>query len=243
MQIRAAILWEQGAPLSVEPAELDPPGPGEVLIEVKAAGVCHSDLHATAGDWPMGVPLVPGHEGAGVVHQRGSPAYRASCVGDHVVLCWAPACRACPPAWPGLRCCAIASTRRRFATSCRLATRGSMREGRRWRRFSAPRVLRPTPSCRKRRLVAVSAESSIRRAGCGGLRGGDRRRRGEQCGQSPCWRSRRRHWRGRRGRQRGSRRRAGRRRANHRRRSRSRSVRGRANARRYRGRAADRQNR
>ena len=48
MRIEAAILWEQGKPLSVEPAELDGPGPGEVLVEIKAAGVCHSDLHPRA---------------------------------------------------------------------------------------------------------------------------------------------------------------------------------------------------
>lgn len=96
MQIRAAIVWEQGAPLSVEAAELDPPGPGEVLVEVAAAGVCHSDLHATSGDWPMRLPLVPGHEGAGVVRALGNGVTRVT-PGDHVVLCWAPACGTCPP--------------------------------------------------------------------------------------------------------------------------------------------------
>ena len=58
MHIHAAILWEQGTPLSVETAELDAPGPGEVLIELKAAGVCHSDLHPARGDWPAKTPLV-----------------------------------------------------------------------------------------------------------------------------------------------------------------------------------------
>jgi S-(hydroxymethyl)glutathione dehydrogenase / alcohol dehydrogenase len=100
VQIRAAILWEQGAPLSVEPAELDAPGPGEVLVEIKAAGVCHSDLHAISGDWPMKVPLVPGHEGAGVVHEVGHGVTHVA-PGDHVVLCWAPACGTCPPCVEG----------------------------------------------------------------------------------------------------------------------------------------------
>lgn len=95
MQIRAAILWEQGAPVSVEPAELDGPGTGEVLVEIKAAGVCHSDLHAINGDWPMKVPLVPGHEGAGIVRKVGTGVTRAA-LGDHVVLCWAPPCGSCP---------------------------------------------------------------------------------------------------------------------------------------------------
>jgi S-(hydroxymethyl)glutathione dehydrogenase/alcohol dehydrogenase len=100
VQIRAAIVWEQGAALSVESAELDPPGAGEVLVEVKAAGVCHSDLHATSGDWPMKLPLVPGHEGAGIVRQVGDGVTRVK-VGDHVVFCWAPACGQCVPCHDG----------------------------------------------------------------------------------------------------------------------------------------------
>jgi S-(hydroxymethyl)glutathione dehydrogenase/alcohol dehydrogenase len=102
VHIRAAILWEQNAPLSVESATLDPPRAGEVLVEVKAAGVCHSDLHATSGDWPMRVPLVPGHEGAGIVREVGSGVTRVG-VGDHVVFCWAPACGACPACLGGQR--------------------------------------------------------------------------------------------------------------------------------------------
>ena len=100
MQIEAAILWEQGQPLSVEPAELDPPGPGEVLVEIKAAGVCHSDLHPARGDWPMKTPIVLGHEGAGIVREVG-PGVTAVSPGDHVVLCWAPACGECPPCREG----------------------------------------------------------------------------------------------------------------------------------------------
>lgn len=100
MEIRAAILWEQSQPLSVEGAELASPGPGEVLVEIKAAGVCHSDLHAISGDWPMKVPLVPGHEGAGIVRGVGDDVTGVK-VGDHVVLCWAPACGECPPCRQG----------------------------------------------------------------------------------------------------------------------------------------------
>jgi len=95
MQIHAAILWEQGQPLSVEDAELEGPGPGEILVEVKAAGVCHSDLHPVRGDWPMKTPVVLGHEGAGIVREAGAGV---ASVGrdDHVVLCWAPPCGVCP---------------------------------------------------------------------------------------------------------------------------------------------------
>jgi S-(hydroxymethyl)glutathione dehydrogenase/alcohol dehydrogenase len=100
MHIHAAILWEQGLPLSVEPAELDTPGPGEVLVELQAAGVCHSDLHPARGDWPAKTPLVLGHEGAGIVREIG-PAVTSLKAGDHVVLCWAPACGVCAPCLEG----------------------------------------------------------------------------------------------------------------------------------------------
>jgi S-(hydroxymethyl)glutathione dehydrogenase/alcohol dehydrogenase len=100
MQIHAAILWEQGQPLSVESAELDAPGPDEVLVEMQAAGVCHSDLHPARGDWPVKTPVVLGHEGAGVVREVGASVTQLR-PGDHVVLCWAPACGVCPPCREG----------------------------------------------------------------------------------------------------------------------------------------------
>ena len=65
------MLWERGQPLSVEEVELAPPGPGEVLVEIKAAGVCHSDLHPAHDDWPIRTPIVLGHEGAGIVRDVG----------------------------------------------------------------------------------------------------------------------------------------------------------------------------
>ncbi|HEX8494955.1 MAG TPA: Zn-dependent alcohol dehydrogenase [Pyrinomonadaceae bacterium] len=100
MKINAAILWEQGAPLSVEEAELEAPRAGEVLIEVKAAGVCHSDLHPARGDWPARTPLVLGHEGAGIVREVGEGVTTLR-EGDHVVFCWAPPCGVCPPCLEG----------------------------------------------------------------------------------------------------------------------------------------------
>ena len=100
MRTRAAVLWEQRAPLSVETVELGAPGPGEVLVEVKTAGVCHSDLHPACGDWPMRTPVVLGHEGAGIVREVG-PDVTAVVVGDHVVFCWAPACGTCPSCLAG----------------------------------------------------------------------------------------------------------------------------------------------
>jgi S-(hydroxymethyl)glutathione dehydrogenase / alcohol dehydrogenase len=100
MKISAAVLRVQGSPLTIESLELDPPEAGEVLVEVKAAGVCHSDLHPALGDWPVPVPMVLGHEGAGVVRAVGTGVTRVS-PGDVVVFCWAPPCGACPPCRSG----------------------------------------------------------------------------------------------------------------------------------------------
>src|SRR5687767_5342460 len=100
MNINAAILWEQGAALSVEGAVLGAPRAGEVLVELKAAGVCHSDLHPARGEWPVRTPLVLGHEGAGIVREVGE-GVRGVSVGDHVVFCWAPPCGVCPPCVEG----------------------------------------------------------------------------------------------------------------------------------------------
>ena len=66
MKTQAAILWELNAPWSVEEIELDPPGPGEVLVKLAASGMCHSDEHLVTGDLPFELPMIGGHEGAGV---------------------------------------------------------------------------------------------------------------------------------------------------------------------------------
>lgn len=95
MQTTAAVLWEVGTPWSVEPIELDPPRANEVLVEIVAAGMCHTDDHFVTGDivWPM--PLIGGHEGAGIVRHVGTDVHRLR-IGDHVVLNYMPACGACP---------------------------------------------------------------------------------------------------------------------------------------------------
>ena len=73
--------------------------PGRRMVEIKAAGVCHSDLHPALGDGRE-TPLVLGHEGAGIVREVG-PSVTHLRRGDHVVLCWAPACGVCPPCREG----------------------------------------------------------------------------------------------------------------------------------------------
>jgi S-(hydroxymethyl)glutathione dehydrogenase / alcohol dehydrogenase len=87
------VLERTGAPLEVADLELAPPGPGEVLVRLRAAGVCHSDLNAIDGTAETRCPAVLGHEGAGVVEQAGAGAGVAP--GTHVVLSWLPSCGVC----------------------------------------------------------------------------------------------------------------------------------------------------
>jgi Zn-dependent alcohol dehydrogenase len=94
MITRAAVLERIGAPLLVTELELDAPGPGEVLVELHASGVCHSDLNAIDGTAATPCPAVLGHEGGGVVRQLGRGVSRVA-VGDHVALSWAPSCGHC----------------------------------------------------------------------------------------------------------------------------------------------------
>lgn len=108
MKIKAAVIREMkrpqpyadSKPLVIEDVDLDPPGEGEVLVQVKAAGLCHSDLSTINGDRPRQMPMVLGHEASGVVVEcgRGVNDLKA---GDHVVMVFAPSCGHCMPCIEG----------------------------------------------------------------------------------------------------------------------------------------------
>jgi S-(hydroxymethyl)glutathione dehydrogenase/alcohol dehydrogenase len=103
--VQAAVLYEFGKPLVLQELELDPPKVGEVLVRMAASGVCHSDLHVVQGVHPTELPVVLGHEGAGVVEQVG-PGVGGLEPGDHVLLTWLPYCghcHQCVRGWPN-RC-------------------------------------------------------------------------------------------------------------------------------------------
>ena len=103
--IRAAVLHEFGQPLVVEELLLDPPKTGELLVRMAASGVCHSDLHVAQGVHPTSLPVVLGHEGAGIVEEVGANVAGLA-AGDHVLLTWLPYCghcRQCARGWPN-RC-------------------------------------------------------------------------------------------------------------------------------------------
>jgi NDMA-dependent alcohol dehydrogenase len=95
MKTKAAVLWEVNAPWSVEDIELDPPKSGEVLVKLAASGMCHSDEHLVTGDLPFALPIIGGHEGAGVVEAVGEGVSWLA-PGDHVVFGFIPSCGRCP---------------------------------------------------------------------------------------------------------------------------------------------------
>jgi Zn-dependent alcohol dehydrogenase len=93
--VRAAVLRRQGEPLTIEDVTLDAPGPGEVLVRVEAAGVCHTDYHYMTGDMTAPLPLVLGHEGSGIIESVGQGGTGRVKVGDRVALMWRPRCGEC----------------------------------------------------------------------------------------------------------------------------------------------------
>lgn len=94
MRMQAAVLEGPGQPFVVQDLDLQPPGPGEVRVAVRAAGVCHSDWHLVTGATGHAFPVVPGHEGAGIVETVGEGVTGLK-PGDHVALNWAPSCGVC----------------------------------------------------------------------------------------------------------------------------------------------------
>ena len=95
MDTKAAIAFKAGEPLSIETIQLDGPGRGEVLVEIKASGVCHTDEFTRSGDDPEGLfPAILGHEGAGIVVETGAGVVSLK-NGDHVIPLYTPECRQC----------------------------------------------------------------------------------------------------------------------------------------------------
>jgi S-(hydroxymethyl)glutathione dehydrogenase/alcohol dehydrogenase len=99
MRMKAALAREIGQ-LTIEEIELDPPKADEVLVRMRAAGVCHSDLHTYKGELRAVPPLVLGHEGAGIVEAVGSDVTRVK-PGDRILVNWIPACETCPTCLSG----------------------------------------------------------------------------------------------------------------------------------------------
>jgi S-(hydroxymethyl)glutathione dehydrogenase/alcohol dehydrogenase len=115
MKVRAAVAHKAGAPLEVTEVDLDGPRSGEVLVEIKATGICHTDAYTLSGADPEGLfPSIMGHEGAGVVVETG-PNVTTLKPGDHVIPLYTPECRNCPSCLSGKTnlCTAIRETQGR----------------------------------------------------------------------------------------------------------------------------------
>ena len=105
--MRAAVVHEFGKPLTIEERPTPAPGPGQVVVRIETSGLCHTDIHAAHGDWPVKptLPLVPGHEGVGIVEALGT-GVRAVSEGDRVAVPWlgwaCGSCEFCASGWETL---------------------------------------------------------------------------------------------------------------------------------------------
>ncbi|MFJ9390932.1 Zn-dependent alcohol dehydrogenase [Nocardioides sp. NPDC101246] len=95
IEFNAAIFRTPNTPMTIETVSIpSTPPPGDVLVRMKASGLCHSDLHAILGEWEVPTPMILGHEGSGIVEAVGEGVTGVA-VGDHVILTWTPSCRRC----------------------------------------------------------------------------------------------------------------------------------------------------
>jgi len=121
--MRAAVLIEINKPLQILDLEQDPPQTGEVRVKVKAAGVCMSDWHIMNGDWPLPLPMVLGHEAAGIVIETGRGVDHVKS-GDHVIFSFRRIVGGAATALRGRRFCA-SDTMTPRAGACMTAPQGS----------------------------------------------------------------------------------------------------------------------
>ncbi len=115
MKVKAAVTHKAGEALRIETVDLEGPRSGEVMVEIKATGVCHTDAFTLSGADPEGLfPAILGHEGAGVVVEVG-PGVASVKRGDHVIPLYIPECRQCPAGLSGKTnlCTAIRETQGR----------------------------------------------------------------------------------------------------------------------------------
>ena len=105
--MKAAVVTGFGSPLQLEDRPIPEPGPGQVLVRMEASGLCHTDIHAAHGDWPVKPvpPFVPGHEGIGIVEKLGAGVTERA-VGDRAAIAWLGSacghCRYCIGGWETL---------------------------------------------------------------------------------------------------------------------------------------------
>ncbi len=197
MQTQAAVLWERNTPWSIETIDLDPPKATEVLVELHASGMCHSDDHLVTGDMPIQLPCIGGHEGAGVVKAVGDHVSWLA-PGDHVVFSFIPSCGRCPSCSTGHQSLCDLGAKIYSGMQISRRHRAPSRQAIRTSHSRAASVLsHTTPSCTKpaaSRSPSTTGSTGLpaglrlhHRVGIGGLR------RGRATGRHRRGRRRRRH--------------------------------------------------
>jgi alcohol dehydrogenase len=181
MKIRAAVLAAMGAkppyaqtrPLSVETVDLAPPGPGEVLVRIKAASLCHSDLSVVNGDRPRPMPMVLGHEAAGIVETLG-PGVDDLKPGDHVVMVFVPSCGHCLPCAEGRPALCEPAAAANAAGTLISGTRRLTRDGRELNHLLGCSAFAEAAIVSRRSLIKIDPELPLDEAalfGCAVLTG------------------------------------------------------------------------
>src|SRR6266540_6247102 len=105
--MKAAVVNDFTSPLSIEDVPRPEPGPGEILVRIETSGLCHTDIHAAHGDWPVkpNPPFIPGHEGVGIVEHLGEGVTEVA-LGDRVAMAWlgyaCGNCEYCTTGWETL---------------------------------------------------------------------------------------------------------------------------------------------
>ena len=149
MKTKAAVLWGLHQKWEVEEIDLDGPRHDEVMVKMTASGMCHSDEHLVTGDLQMSMPVVGGHEGAGIVVEVGEGVTDVA-EGDPVVLSFIPACGRCGPCVRGMsNLCELGMYLLRVRSST--AHTASTPTAATWAKCACSEHFRSTPWCRRRR--------------------------------------------------------------------------------------------
>ena len=205
MNITAAVLGAMGTespyaeskPLVIEKLQLDAPGPGEVLVRIKAAGLCHSDLSVINGNRPRPTPMALGHEAAGIVEEVGPVEGEADGSdlrpGDHVVFVFVPSCGHCEPCTEGRPAlCEPGAAANTAGTLLSGAHRLHRSDGTPVHHHLGVSAFADYAMVSRRSLVKIDRRVAVRRGRPLRVRGADRRGRGRQyrsgTGGLPPWR-------------------------------------------------------
>ena len=177
MKIKAAVLYAMDAkppfaksrPLSVEEIDLAPPGPGEILVKIGAAGLCHADLSVINGQRPRPMPMALRHEAAGIMEELGQGVSDLQ-RGDHVVLVFVPSCGHCEPCAEGRPALCEPGAAANSAGTLLSGARRLSRNGQPIHHHLGCSVFAEYATVSRRSVVRIDRELPLDEAGARGLR-------------------------------------------------------------------------